>query len=192
MGSGSAAARGPSVWCVAKPHAEEGVLQAVVDFCCGAGGVDCREVYEGGECYVAGKVHAHASYAMNAYYQMHGRNYWNCDFKGTGLVTFSDPSKSNFSCFVHMERSRDGRPFNRCFRLYILMVCTLHRLVLSCRSSQVTEDAGILSSRSKGIDGKSTHRATIYQVRTRLEILNVPPHLNLFIVWVLSIYCLGK
>ncbi|KAE8704244.1 serine/threonine-protein kinase/endoribonuclease IRE1b-like isoform X1 [Hibiscus syriacus] len=27
------------------------------------------------------------SYAMNAYYQMHGRNYWNCDFKGTGLVT---------------------------------------------------------------------------------------------------------
>ncbi|XP_030441630.2 glucan endo-1,3-beta-D-glucosidase-like isoform X1 [Syzygium oleosum] len=92
VGSGSTAARGPSVWCVAKPHAEEGVLQAVVDFCCGAGGVDCREVYEGGECYVAGKVHAHASYAMNAYYQMHGRNYWNCDFKGTGLVTFSDPS----------------------------------------------------------------------------------------------------
>uniref|UniRef100_A0A7N0R844 Uncharacterized protein n=1 Tax=Kalanchoe fedtschenkoi TaxID=63787 RepID=A0A7N0R844_KALFE len=29
---------------------------------------------------------------MNMYYQMHGRNYWNCDFKGTGLVTFSDPS----------------------------------------------------------------------------------------------------
>ncbi|KAK4393411.1 Glucan endo-1,3-beta-glucosidase 11 [Sesamum angolense] len=39
--------RGPSVWCVAKPHADE---------------------------------------------KMHGRNYWNCDFKGTGLVTFSDPS----------------------------------------------------------------------------------------------------
>ncbi|XVE56291.1 hypothetical protein DITRI_Ditri03aG0226900 [Diplodiscus trichospermus] len=85
-------ARGPSVWCVAKPHADEKVLQAVLDFCCGPGGVDCREVYESGNCFEPDKLHAHASFAMNAYYQMHGRNYWNCDFKGTGLVTFSDPS----------------------------------------------------------------------------------------------------
>ncbi|KAJ1427413.1 X8 domain [Sesbania bispinosa] len=84
--------RGPSVWCVAKPHAEDKVLQSVLDFCCGPGGVDCREVYEGGDCYQPNKLLAHASYAMNAYYQMHGRNYWNCDFKATGLVTFSDPS----------------------------------------------------------------------------------------------------
>lgn len=85
--------RGPSVWCVAKPHADDKVLQAVLDFCCGAGGVDCREIYEHGDCFEPDKLLAHASYAMNAYYQMHGRNYWNCDFKGTGLVTFSDPSK---------------------------------------------------------------------------------------------------
>lgn len=88
----SGMARGPSVWCVAKPHADEKVVQAVLDFCCGPGGVDCREIYEKGDCFEPDKVHAHASYAMNAYYQMHGRNYWNCDFKGTGLVTFSDPS----------------------------------------------------------------------------------------------------
>ncbi|EEF52891.1 glucan endo-1,3-beta-glucosidase 12 [Ricinus communis] len=88
----SSGARGPSVWCVAKPHADEKVLQAVLDFCCGPGGVDCREIYESGDCFAPDKLHAHASYAMNAYYQMHGRNYWNCDFKGTGLVTFSDPS----------------------------------------------------------------------------------------------------
>ncbi|GKV44410.1 hypothetical protein SLEP1_g51597 [Rubroshorea leprosula] len=86
------AARGPSVWCVAKPHADEKVLQTVVDFCCGAGGVDCREIYENGDCFQPNKIHAHASFAMNVYYQMHGRNYWNCDFKGTGIVTFSDPS----------------------------------------------------------------------------------------------------
>ncbi|XP_057489843.1 glucan endo-1,3-beta-glucosidase 12-like [Actinidia eriantha] len=85
-------ARGPTVWCVAKPHAEEKVVQAVLDFCCGPGGVDCREIYESGDCFEPNKVHAHASYAMNVYYQMHGRNYWNCDFKGTGLATFSDPS----------------------------------------------------------------------------------------------------
>ncbi|KAK2988213.1 hypothetical protein RJ640_020695 [Escallonia rubra] len=88
----SGVARGPSVWCVAKPHGDEKVVQAVLDFCCGPGGVDCREVYESGDCFEPNKIHAHASYAMNAYYQMHGRNYWNCDFKGTGLVTFSDPS----------------------------------------------------------------------------------------------------
>ncbi|KAK6939197.1 X8 domain [Dillenia turbinata] len=88
----SSAARGPSVWCVAKPHADEKVLQTVLDFSCGPGGVDCREVYENGDCFQPDKLHAHASYAMNAYYQMHGRNYWNCDFKGTGIVTFSDPS----------------------------------------------------------------------------------------------------
>ncbi|XP_068646858.1 glucan endo-1,3-beta-glucosidase 12-like [Aristolochia californica] len=85
-------ARGPSVWCVAKPHADERILQAVLDFCCGPGGVDCGELREKGACYEPDQLNAHASYAMNAYYQMHGRNYWNCDFKGIGLVTFSDPS----------------------------------------------------------------------------------------------------
>lgn len=92
----SGAVRGPSVWCVAKPHADEKVVQAVLDFCCGPGGVECREVYENGRCFEPNKIHAHASHAMNSYYQMHGRNYWNCDFKGTGLVTFSDPSKIVF------------------------------------------------------------------------------------------------
>jgi exo-beta-1,3-glucanase (GH17 family) len=91
----SSGVRGPSVWCVAKPHADEKVLQAVLDFCCGPGGVDCREIYESGDCFAPDKLHAHASYAMNVYYQIHGRNYWNCDFKGTGLVTFSDPSKNS-------------------------------------------------------------------------------------------------
>lgn len=91
-GAGAGAARGPSVWCVAKPHSDDKVLQSVLDFCCGPGGVDCREVYVSGGCFEPDKLHAHASYAMNVYYQMHGRNYWNCDFKGTGLVTFSDPS----------------------------------------------------------------------------------------------------
>ncbi|XP_057769905.1 glucan endo-1,3-beta-glucosidase-like [Salvia miltiorrhiza] len=90
--AGEKVARGPSVWCVAKPHADEEVMKGVVEFCCGGGGVDCREIEENGECYVPDRLHAHASYAMNAYYQMHGRNYWNCDFKGTALVTFTDPS----------------------------------------------------------------------------------------------------
>lgn len=105
----SSGARGPSVWCVAKPHSDDKVLQAVLDFCCGPGGVDCREIYKSGDCFEPDKLLAHASYAMNAYYQMHGRNYWNCDFKGTGLATFTDPSKNMlhfppsiiFFCFLY-------------------------------------------------------------------------------------------
>jgi hypothetical protein len=88
----SSGVSGPSVRCVAKPHADEKVLQAVLDLFCGPGGVDCREIYVSGDCFAPDKLHAHASYAMNAYYQMHGRNHWNFDFKGTGLVTFSDRS----------------------------------------------------------------------------------------------------
>ena len=88
----SSGVSGPSVRCVAKPHADEKVLQAVLDLFCGPGGVDCREIYVSGDCFAPDKLHAHASYALNAYYQMHGRNHWNCDFKGTGLVTFSDRS----------------------------------------------------------------------------------------------------
>lgn len=52
---------GPSVWCVLKPHAEEKVVEEVLEFCCGAGGVDCREVYEKGSCFEPNKPHAHAS-----------------------------------------------------------------------------------------------------------------------------------
>ncbi|KAG6776696.1 hypothetical protein POTOM_020220 [Populus tomentosa] len=84
----SSGVSGPSVrWCVAKPHANEKVLQAVLDLFCGPGGVGCREIYVSGDCFAPDKLHAHASYALNAYYQMHGRNHWNCDFKGTGLAS---------------------------------------------------------------------------------------------------------
>ncbi|KAJ6921085.1 hypothetical protein NC651_014611 [Populus alba x Populus x berolinensis] len=41
----SSGVSGPSVRCVAKPHADEKVLQAVLDLFCGPGGVDCREIY---------------------------------------------------------------------------------------------------------------------------------------------------
>ncbi|KAL3593100.1 hypothetical protein D5086_011740 [Populus alba] len=72
----SSGVSGPSVrWCIAKPHANEKVLQAVLDLFCGPGGVGCREIYVSGDCFAPDKLHAHASYALNAYYQMHGRNH---------------------------------------------------------------------------------------------------------------------
>eukprot|EP01018_Ginkgo_biloba_P016444 Gb_37274 [translate_table: standard] len=83
---------GSAIWCIAKPNADPSVLQESLDFSCGQGGAECSSIHQGGPCYNPNTVHAHASFAMNSYYQLHGRNYWNCDFKGTGLVTFTDPS----------------------------------------------------------------------------------------------------
>lgn len=89
---GSRGGLGSAVYCIAKPNSEPSVLQESLDFSCGLGGADCASIHQGGPCYNPNTAHAHASYAMNSYYQIHGRNYWNCDFKGTGLVTFTDPS----------------------------------------------------------------------------------------------------
>lgn len=79
-------------WCVPKPDATDAALQANIDYVC-SNGADCRPIQPGGACYEPTSVRAHASYIMNAFYQSNGRNDFNCDFRNTGVVTFSDPSK---------------------------------------------------------------------------------------------------
>ncbi|KAI5069556.1 hypothetical protein GOP47_0015857 [Adiantum capillus-veneris] len=83
---------GQKLWCVAKPSAPENLLMANLNFACGEGGVDCTQLQQGHACYSPNTIISHASYAMNMYYQKHGRNYWNCYFQNTGLVVFTDPS----------------------------------------------------------------------------------------------------
>ncbi|KAH7294650.1 hypothetical protein KP509_27G011500 [Ceratopteris richardii] len=86
---------GQRLWCVAKPATPDKLLQANLNFACGEGGVDCTPLLEGNACYSPDTLISHASYAMNLYYQKHGRNYWNCYFQNTGLVVFTDPSYDN-------------------------------------------------------------------------------------------------
>ncbi|KAH7430689.1 hypothetical protein KP509_08G009300 [Ceratopteris richardii] len=83
---------GQGVWCVGKPAAEDIYLRQNIDYACGTEGVDCRFIQEGGDCFLPNTPIAHASFAMNLYYQRHGRNWWNCNFNNTGLVVFTDPS----------------------------------------------------------------------------------------------------
>ncbi|MCO5612343.1 hypothetical protein L7F22_066610 [Adiantum nelumboides] len=83
---------GQKLWCVAKPSVPEGLLMANLNFACGEGGADCTQLQQGHACYSPNTIISHASYAMNMYYQKHGRNYWNCYFQNTGLVVFTDPS----------------------------------------------------------------------------------------------------
>ncbi|KAH7422623.1 hypothetical protein KP509_12G017700 [Ceratopteris richardii] len=91
--SGTQPQQGPSaVWCVAKPGASEAQLQQIINFACGEGGADCAAIQNGQNCFSPNTLEAHASYAMNSYYQHHGRNYWNCFFDSAGLLTPTNPS----------------------------------------------------------------------------------------------------
>ncbi|KAK4480271.1 hypothetical protein RD792_013338 [Penstemon davidsonii] len=78
-------------WCVPKKQASEASLQNNINYVCSQG-VDCQPIQPGGACFVPNSIWDHASFAMNAFYQTKGRNDFNCDFAGTGEVTFSDPS----------------------------------------------------------------------------------------------------
>lgn len=81
-------------WCVAKPGSGESEVANALNFACGEGGADCGEIQAGGACYSPNTVLSHASFAFNTYYQKMGRNYWNCYFGGTSVITITDPSKS--------------------------------------------------------------------------------------------------
>lgn len=78
-------------WCVAKPDADPKVLQENIDYACGQG-VDCSPIEAGGPCFTPNTVVAHATYAMNSYYQATGRHSYDCDFAQTGFLTQEDPS----------------------------------------------------------------------------------------------------
>lgn len=78
-------------WCVAKPSADESALLENIDYACTH--VDCGIFQKGCPCFYPDNPVNHASVAMNLYYQAKGRNWWNCDFKNSGLIVSTDPSK---------------------------------------------------------------------------------------------------
>ncbi|KAG5557668.1 hypothetical protein RHGRI_007799 [Rhododendron griersonianum] len=79
-------------WCVPKAEAGNAALQSNIDYVCN-NGINCGPIREGGPCFDPNTVRSHAAYLMNFYYQAKGYQSYNCDFSGTGVVTFSDPSK---------------------------------------------------------------------------------------------------
>eukprot|EP00249_Psilotum_nudum_P036855 c8884_g1_i1 orf=136-603(-) len=83
---------GRKVWCIGKPAAQDMYLFRNIQYACGEGAVDCSAIQPGGACYTPNTMIAHASYAMNMFYQKNGRNWWTCHFNDTGLLVFTDPS----------------------------------------------------------------------------------------------------
>ena len=79
------------VWCIANTNASDVQLEVDKDVAC-ASGADCSPLSFGGACYEPNTVYAHASYAINSFFQNHGQDWSLCDFGGTAHLTYSDPS----------------------------------------------------------------------------------------------------
>ncbi|XP_022149437.1 glucan endo-1,3-beta-glucosidase 13 [Momordica charantia] len=79
-------------WCVAKPSVPVEILQQAMDYACGDGGADCKEISADGSCFHPDTLVAHASYAFNNYWQKNKRSGGTCSFGGTAMIISSDPS----------------------------------------------------------------------------------------------------
>ncbi|KAH0677818.1 hypothetical protein KY285_025619 [Solanum tuberosum] len=79
-------------FCRPKEDATDAQLQANLDWACTNQGVDCGPVQAGGPCFGPNTVRSHAAFVMNSYYQIKGKNDFNCDFLGSGVIDFADPS----------------------------------------------------------------------------------------------------
>ncbi|KAL2512211.1 Glucan endo-1 [Abeliophyllum distichum] len=80
------------LWCVPKPAGvSEAQLQENIKFAC-TRGIDCSPIQKGGACFEPNTIESHATYVMNLYYQVNGRNPWRCDFYHTATLTTINPS----------------------------------------------------------------------------------------------------
>lgn len=99
LSSGSLDANSSTVFCVAKPGADERGLQNGLNWACGPGQANCTATQQGQPCYTPNTYQNHASYAYNDYYQKKRSSGGTCDFDGTATITSVDPSKFQMQLF---------------------------------------------------------------------------------------------
>ncbi|GAB4827290.1 hypothetical protein Ancab_034179 [Ancistrocladus abbreviatus] len=94
IGSGSVLANDTTnqTYCAAKEGADKKLVQAALDWACGAGKVDCSPLLQGQPCYDPDNVIAHATYAFDTYYHQMEKAPGTCDFNGVAEITTTNPS----------------------------------------------------------------------------------------------------
>ncbi|KAH6770177.1 Carbohydrate-binding X8 domain superfamily protein [Perilla frutescens var. hirtella] len=80
-----------ATWCVVRSDASEQAMQRSLDYACGAG-ADCAPLQSSGLCFLPNTLQAHASYAINSYYQRRGNAPDSCSFAGAAAIATTDPS----------------------------------------------------------------------------------------------------
>ncbi|KAL1536798.1 glucan endo-1,3-beta-D-glucosidase [Salvia divinorum] len=111
MDFGSSNGSRNQTYCAAKAGANEELVQAALDWACGAGGVDCSALMEGQPCFEPDTLSAHATYAFDSYYQAMGRAEGSCDFNGVAAITSTTPSHG--SCIIPQSASdKNGSRLN--------------------------------------------------------------------------------
>ncbi|KAK2438448.1 Carbohydrate-binding X8 domain superfamily protein [Trifolium repens] len=81
-----------TTWCVALPGVSQADLQNALDWACGLGMADCKDIQKDGRCFQPDTLVSHASYAFNSYYQTNGNSDIACNFGGTATLTKQNPS----------------------------------------------------------------------------------------------------
>lgn len=88
-------------WCVSNSESSSDLVQAAINWACGAGGADCASIQVGGACYSPNTVYDHGSYAFNSYFQQYKTEGGTCDFDGAGVLTTENPSPANNTACVY-------------------------------------------------------------------------------------------
>ncbi|KAL1548400.1 PLASMODESMATA CALLOSE-BINDING PROTEIN 3-like [Salvia divinorum] len=92
LGATATFSAAPATWCVVRSDASEQVMQRTIDYACSAG-ADCAPIQSSGLCYLPNTLPAHASYAINSYYQRKRTNDPTaCSFAGAAAIATTDPS----------------------------------------------------------------------------------------------------
>ncbi|XP_030533281.1 glucan endo-1,3-beta-glucosidase 12-like [Rhodamnia argentea] len=79
-------------WCIADEQASTEELQMALDWACGKGGADCKEIHPHRPCFLPNTVKDHASFAFNSYYQKFKHRGATCYFNSAAMITDLDPS----------------------------------------------------------------------------------------------------
>ncbi|KAJ7538108.1 hypothetical protein O6H91_11G034400 [Diphasiastrum complanatum] len=84
-------------WCVAKREVPDSQLSNALNWVCGQGNANCGPIQQNGPCFSPDSYQSHASFAFNTYYQKTAQVSGSCDFGGTAIITYSDPSYGSCS-----------------------------------------------------------------------------------------------